>query len=107
MKDFYLSQANLQTCALTLDAKIVSEFSLSGKFSSSPHFSTLGAKFVLRGAEMFHNFQNIFPSLPLALYLSTRSPDVISFIIGKSVSANVLTRLRLRCLILSWKLRKG
>lgn len=107
MKDFYLFQANLQTCALTLDAKIVSEFSLSGKFWSSPRFSTLGAKSVLRGAKMFRDFQNIFPSLPLALYLSSRSPDIISLIIGKSVSANVLTHLRLRSRILSWKLRKG
>ena len=31
MKDLYLFQANLQTCAVTLDAKIVYEFSLSGE----------------------------------------------------------------------------
>ena len=31
MKDLCLFQANLQTCAVTLDAKIVYEFSLSGE----------------------------------------------------------------------------
>ena len=44
MKDFHLFQANLQTCALTLDAKIVSEFSPSGKFSSLATFFHVGSK---------------------------------------------------------------
>ena len=44
MKDFLLFQANLQTCALTLDAKIVSEFSPSGKFSSPATFFDVMSK---------------------------------------------------------------
>lgn len=78
--------------------------------SSHPwrHFSTLWAKFVLRSAEpLFRTFQNIFPSLPLSLYLSTLSPDVVSFIVVKSVWATVLTRLGLRCRVISCKLRMG